>query len=58
MQQFYQDTECANGEKDIGNIGIADGEEKATERTNMVIFPLPIDILTAFMGKGSSSGKS
>ncbi|MCX5991727.1 MAG: slipin family protein [Chloroflexi bacterium] len=33
-------------------------KEIATERTNMVIFPLPIDILTAFMGKGSSSGKS
>jgi len=31
-------------------------KEIATERTNMVIFPLPIDILTAFMGKGSSSG--
>ena len=33
-------------------------KEIATERTNMVIFPLPKDILTAFMGKGSSSGKS
>jgi len=31
-------------------------KEIATERTNMVIFPLPIDILTAFMGKGSPSG--
>jgi regulator of protease activity HflC (stomatin/prohibitin superfamily) len=31
-------------------------KEIATERTNLVIFPLPIDILTAFMGKGSSSG--
>lgn len=30
-------------------------KEIATERTNMVIFPLPIDILTAFMGKGQSS---
>ncbi len=29
----------------------------ATERSNVVIFPLPVDILTAFMGKGSS-GKS
>jgi regulator of protease activity HflC (stomatin/prohibitin superfamily) len=29
----------------------------ATERSNVVIFPLPMDILTAFMGKGSS-GKS
>ncbi len=29
-------------------------KEIATERTNMVIFPLPIDILTAFMGKGQS----
>jgi regulator of protease activity HflC (stomatin/prohibitin superfamily) len=31
-------------------------KEIATERTNLVIFPLPIDILTAFMGKGSPSG--
>ena len=30
-------------------------KEIATERTNMVIFPLPIDILTAFMGRGQSS---
>lgn len=30
-------------------------KEIATERTNMVIFPLPIDILTAFMGKGQPS---
>ena len=30
-------------------------KEIATERTNMVIFPLPIDILTAFMGKGQSA---
>jgi regulator of protease activity HflC (stomatin/prohibitin superfamily) len=30
-------------------------KEIATERTNMVIFPLPIDILTAFMGKGQAS---
>lgn len=30
-------------------------KEIATERTNMVIFPLPIDILTAFMGKGIPS---
>lgn len=29
----------------------------ATERSNVVIFPLPVDILTAFMGRGSS-GKS
>jgi len=29
----------------------------ATERSNLVIFPLPMDILSAFMGKGSS-GKS
>jgi regulator of protease activity HflC (stomatin/prohibitin superfamily) len=32
-------------------------KEIATERSNLVIFPLPMDILTAFMGKGSS-GKS
>ena len=30
-------------------------KEIATERTNMVIFPLPIDILTAFMGKGQAA---
>ena len=30
-------------------------KEIATERTNMVIFPLPIDILSGFMGKGQSS---
>jgi regulator of protease activity HflC (stomatin/prohibitin superfamily) len=30
-------------------------KEIATERTNMVIFPLPMDILSAFMGKGQSS---
>jgi regulator of protease activity HflC (stomatin/prohibitin superfamily) len=30
-------------------------KEIATERTNMVIFPLPIDILTAFMGKVQAS---
>ena len=30
-------------------------KEIATERTNLVIFPLPIDILSAFMGKGQSS---
>jgi len=29
----------------------------ATDRSNLVIFPLPMDILSAFMGKGSS-GKS
>jgi regulator of protease activity HflC (stomatin/prohibitin superfamily) len=29
-------------------------KEIATERTNMVIFPLPIDIMSAFMGKGST----
>jgi len=30
-------------------------KEIATERTNMVIFPLPMDILSAFMGKGQGS---
>ena len=30
-------------------------KEIATEKTNVVIFPLPIDILSAFMGKGQSS---
>jgi regulator of protease activity HflC (stomatin/prohibitin superfamily) len=30
-------------------------KEIATERTNMVIFPLPMDILSAFMGRGQSS---
>jgi len=32
-------------------------KEIATERSNLVIFPLPMDILNAFMGRGSS-GKS
>jgi len=32
-------------------------KEIATERSNLVIFPLPVDILSAFMGRGSS-GKS
>jgi regulator of protease activity HflC (stomatin/prohibitin superfamily) len=32
-------------------------KEIATERSNLVIFPLPMDILSAFMGRGSS-GKS
>ncbi|GAJ18549.1 unnamed protein product, partial [marine sediment metagenome] len=30
-------------------------KEIATERTNLLVFPLPIDILTAFMGKGQAS---
>ena len=32
-------------------------KEIATERSNLVIFPLPMDLLTAFLGRGSS-GKS
>ncbi len=28
-------------------------KEIATERTNMVIFPIPIDVFSAFLGKGS-----
>jgi regulator of protease activity HflC (stomatin/prohibitin superfamily) len=32
-------------------------KEIATERSNLVIFPLPLDILSVFMGRGSS-GKS
>lgn len=31
-------------------------KEIATERTNIIIFPLPIDIFSAFLGKGSQGG--
>ena len=32
-------------------------KEIATERTNLVIFPLPMDLLSAFMNRGSSEKK-
>jgi regulator of protease activity HflC (stomatin/prohibitin superfamily) len=32
-------------------------KEIATERTNMVIFPIPIDLFSAFLGRGSDSKK-
>ena len=32
-------------------------KEIATERTNMVIFPIPIDLFSAFLGRGSEPKK-